>query len=584
MDALLVVARYIRRMNQASSKKLFCLTSIESTIEFSRLFAEQDAEMRGRWQEEDAAMKRRMTSYMDQVHAKQTHVAKLRAQLPTLRAENEAARLAVAPAEASEAQERAYWKYHCGRRYTTEWYAWRKCQTAARAARGAWNQTYRQLQSQEQQIADTIQVPPFVTSPLPETKDKALSVLFFFMIPPHLNVLSRLAAAAQYTLVPRPPGHVTSVNSISVPSPPTSWAQHYNMYSNATLECPSAVDRHWIIYPKGLAVPRQWGPSTVDGIVLAHPSFWFPTGFDHGAVWAAGLNPLLCPREKTIEFFTHQLNSTTDRHLQWALECPQNAHQGASDRGNLVYANIHMKPTTFSKKEFIAFGSLRSFPNQQMRKLLQYQYTRSLPLEQDVVLQLIRQTMFHVGALSDEDQPTMLWKRELDQGGLKCWLSVLTKLSEQLRDTPRQYKAFLAATEMTKYVSQFEPNMRPLVRAFVDIAKGWAQLVRDQAEVLTVTPKERLELRAKECLMYGYAIVGQNSAGEFTAADTRDLVKLVVLFRNGLQFGRGSLFESDLMAIEVYVHEAMLWKHFSIAGRTKRDQTYSNNSNLEKDS
>ncbi|KAF0709830.1 hypothetical protein As57867_005726, partial [Aphanomyces stellatus] len=80
--------------------------------------------------------------------------------------------------------------------------------------------------------------------------------------------------------------------------------------------------------------------------------------------------------------------------------------------------------------------------------------------------------------------------------------------------------------------------------------------------------KERLELRAKECLMYGYAIVGQNSAGEFTAADTRDLVKLVVLFRNGLQFGRGSLFESDLMAIEVYVHEAMVCRVDAMAGQS----------------
>ncbi|KAF0720233.1 Aste57867_471 [Aphanomyces stellatus] len=551
MDAALLVAGYIRQMNQSSTKMLFSLVNSVGTIEFSRSFAKEDAGMLTRWHNEEEATERRMTHYMARVRAKQTQAAKLRIELETLATKRNKAVSCLAEAEAAEKRSR---QRHSGKSTANKQFI--ACRQETSRAKMALKIAEQQVSTIEQRIRETIQVPPFVICPLPKTKEKALGVLFFFLIPPDLNILSRLAVAAQYTLVPRPPGNLSSLECIRVPTP-LSWAQHYNSYSVETRKIPPAETQHWILYPSQLAIPSHFGPTTVDGIKTAKASFWYPCDTANGVAWSTGLNPFLVVRDKTEEYFTYQLEKSCEQ-LQWVLRCPIMTQDGDSNRGNLAYANLHEKPTVFTKAGFIALGSIRSFPNQQIRKLIQYVHSRVISLNEDLVLHLFRQAMFHVGALSDADRPTMLWKRDLDQGGLEVWLNVLRNLSEQLRDTPRQHKAFVVAAEMISYVSQFLSTARGLARDLVEIAKEWAQLVHDQSETSSLLPKERLELRAKECLMYGYAIIGQSSAGQFTMADANALVELVVLFRNGVQFGRGSQLEAELMHMEVCVQHAMV--------------------------
>jgi hypothetical protein len=57
------------------------------------------------------------------------------------------------------------------------------------------------------------------------------------------------------------------------------------------------------------------------------------------------------------------------------------------------------------KTQHLAFGALRAYPNQQLRKLCVALRDRSLQLDTQLVQTLLRQTFYHLGNFSDEDLP-----------------------------------------------------------------------------------------------------------------------------------------------------------------------------------
>ncbi|RHZ19959.1 hypothetical protein DYB26_004230 [Aphanomyces astaci] len=558
IDAMRLVAGYIRRINNAARLPLFSLASIGGTVEFSQKFAETCDEMQQRWSSEEEATSRRMETYMNQVRAKQVRAAKLRAELPGLQSA-----LSVASTEYTQAQQaeettrinypdvyvsshkRRHGYYKTSDQVCTAVHATSSALSRMNAAQRNWD-------AKNAEFSKTIVPPPFVVCPLPELADKAFSVLFFFLIPPSLDTLSRLAVEAQVSLVPRPPG--LDDHDVGVTPTKTSWVQHYNTYS---FGCPAAYPCHWTIYPVGLYIPTQWGPSTVDGITHAHASFWFPTEFEHGLAWSANLNPYLVTEAQMHAFFTDQLD---DRQFQWIMEFPACASQGESSRGNLSYANLHDIPPGLSKAEFLTMGSLRAYPNQQMRKLVQALHASTLPLSHPLVLSVLCQTMYHVGALSDADLPALLWKRDLDDnmGWLEKWHAGLWNQLGLLRDSIRDYKAFIAGATMASYLSQFYPQARQLAREFVAVARNWATIIRNEMDDADTTATQRLDLRAKQCLMYGYGILALSAVGAFDTNDVSNLVECIVMFRYGLLFGEGNKMQTELSWLQVQVAHRVL--------------------------
>jgi hypothetical protein len=75
---------------------------------------------------------------------------------------------------------------------------------------------------------------------------------------------------------------------------------------------------------------------------------------------------------------------------------------------------------------------------------------------------------------------------------------------------------------------------RDLSRKNSEICLNWANLVLEQIES-EINPITKLELRAKQCLMYGYGILN-HKFGEFTPNDTFELISMNMLFHNGLVF------------------------------------------------
>ncbi|RHY49731.1 hypothetical protein DYB34_006572 [Aphanomyces astaci] len=487
IDAMRLVAGYIRRINNAARLPLFSLASIGGTVEFSQKFAETCDEMQQRWSSEEEATSRRMETYMNQVRAKQVRAAKLRAELPGLQSA-----LSVASTEYTQAQQaeettrinypdvyvsshkRRHGYYKTSDQVCTAVHATSSALSRMNAAQRNWD-------AKNAEFSKTIVPPPFVVCPLPELADKAFSVLFFFLIPPSLDTLSRLAVEAQVSLVPQ---------------------------------------------------------------------------FEHGLAWSANLNPYLVTEAQMHAFFTDQLD---DRQFQWIMEFPACASQGESSRGNLSYANLHDIPPGLSKAEFLTMGSLRAYPNQQMRKLVQALHASTLPLSHPLVLSVLCQTMYHVGALSDADLPALLWKRDLDDnmGWLEKWHAGLWNQLGLLRDSIRDYKAFIAGATMASYLSQFYPQARQLAREFVAVARNWATIIRNEMDDADTTATQRLDLRAKQCLMYGYGILALSVVGAFDTNDVSNLVECIVMFRYGLLFGEGNKMQTELSWLQVQVAHVM---------------------------
>ena len=74
-----------------------------------------------------------------------------------------------------------------------------------------------------------------------------------------------------------------------------------------------------------------------------------------------------------------------------------------ADRGNWPEATQDKTPQWLaSKQQYFAFGTLRAYPKQQLRKMCAYLHEGSLPLDQPSVHTLLKQTLFHIG---DVDVP-----------------------------------------------------------------------------------------------------------------------------------------------------------------------------------
>lgn len=90
-----------------------------------------------------------------------------------------------------------------------------------------------------------------------------------------------------------------------------------------------------------------------------------------------------------ISYFTYQMPSQF-KHLQWAI-----AYPGSKERGNLVYSKLNEQLLDdFEKSSFILFGSVRAFPNQQIRKICCALKDNLLPWPHPCVIAVVQQAMY----------------------------------------------------------------------------------------------------------------------------------------------------------------------------------------------
>jgi hypothetical protein len=186
-------------------------------------------------------------------------------------------------------------------------------------------------------------------------------------------------------------------------------------------------------------------------------------------------------------------------------------------------------PDAFDNRSFLAFGSLRSFPLQQWRKLSTALHGRLLPFAEIEVQTLIRQAMYQVGDLSDDSEPMMEWQRELlETDGLETLITDLDIRANRLEQTPREHRSIRILGEMAAFLSQFNPtNGIVLVRRYSNVALFWAN--NHHKEMLKKTSVISNEFRVKECLMLGYSLLCYSKAN-LKMEDAAMLCELIVRF------------------------------------------------------
>ncbi|KAF1784700.1 hypothetical protein GQ600_15919 [Phytophthora cactorum] len=142
----------------------------------------------------------------------------------------------------------------------------------------------------------------------------------------------------------------------------------------------------------------------------------------------------------------------------------------------MVYANLHKRPEELEKTSFIALGSLRSYPNQQFRKLQCALLDDVLPWSLSCVETIVRQTFYQISDLTEEEDPEMLWKADMLHGenGLQTFCAVLKLTATKLEQTPRCFENIPLLSELTGYLHQFSADAQPIVKLFARMARRWA--------------------------------------------------------------------------------------------------------------
>lgn len=214
------------------------------------------------------------------------------------------------------------------------------------------------------------------------------------------------------------------------------------------------------------------------------------------------MNPFNISREESIKYFTETLPAQYS-HLQWAVDFPD-----GGSRGNLVYAKLDDQPEEdFDRSSYLAFGSLRSFPNQQIWKLCCALKDDGLPWAHPCVGVLVRQALLQIGDLTDDTNPHLLWKTDLvSDKGRDVFYRSIRELGSKLAQMPRKFRCIPLLSEVAGFLSQFKPEAFDVARNFAKQAQYWACQTRQElAHDLSASRVE--ELRVKECLLYGYALL-----------------------------------------------------------------------------
>ncbi|RLN94792.1 hypothetical protein BBJ28_00013892, partial [Nothophytophthora sp. Chile5] len=550
IQALQRVARYIRRWEEAvGGPPLFHLSNQHPTLDFARTFSGNDAAMAAFYNQEVSAWNGYLQTMWNTIAQKKREAADLRAEIDRLNQ-------GLQETERSLATEVARLTLEENARRAIGGYRWNNIGNAVtRRYRACIRSTNRSISQTEAALQRTIAMPNYLVKPLPPQKAEALQVIFFLTMPRDLEILGDLCLAAQRALASSgPTAEMRAMPNVS----PTTWLQYYSQYAQSTTF--PRQSKVFTTSPSPYRLPRLNGPQTVDELssITQYEAqcVWNPTFNGSALTWkdvsGVNVNPFAASPESVLESYTEKLSG--DFHqLQW-----MNSYTGGDTRGNLIYANFSQQPETFEKASFIALGTLRAFPNQQYRKLLTALLEDTLPWSHPSVETIIRQSLYQVGEITADDDARLLWKTDMFDmvGGLNAFCAILRSVASKLEQTPREFQSVPLLSEVAGYLHQFTGEANTIVKAFARMTRRWAE------DALLECAKESsasriAEIRAKECVLYGFALLSY-TLGPWDDAVARDVCELLVLFRTSFlcaSINRQS--SSELLRIQSRIDEVM---------------------------
>ncbi|KAL1498585.1 hypothetical protein AB1Y20_013900 [Prymnesium parvum] len=365
------------------------------------------------------------------------------------------------------------------------------------------------IRDTEYEISETEIPPRAIFQPLPAVENKALPIMFFLTMPKRFQALSRLSFLAQQMLLPRHSqvaihisgdSKATNVNilqQIKENEAQTCWRSYYLTRSTArSLNANDAVvSAVRLASDDKVAKEKDFSPSNVRSFHSPTIGVWHPDSLSPRLTWNEGFqnfdhrntacfNPFAdLPTAVLVARFS-ELLPEQQRNMQWAM-----AQKGAlseASRGNVPEACQDIKPSWLAgKTEFFAFGAMRAYPNQQVRKLCIALRERSLPLDDPAVRKLLQQTLFQLGELSEGMQPEPMWRTDLaNHDGWAVLRSELSKLADELKLKPREHAAVLILGELAAHASQWDALSRDvIVRSRALHGRGRARIGRQRLPI-----------------------------------------------------------------------------------------------------
>ncbi|KAL3660766.1 hypothetical protein V7S43_014169 [Phytophthora oleae] len=238
----------------------------------------------------------------------------------------------------------------------------------------------------------------------------------------------------------------------------------------------------------------------------------------------------------------------------------------------MVYANFQQQPDDFGKASFVALASLRAFPNQQYRKLMWALLHDILPWSDSCVGTIVRQSLYQVGALTDETNPEQLWKCDMHRTteGLDTFWATLEGIAKKLEHTPRDFENVPLFSELAGFALQYSTHARAIVMTFSRMARRWAEDARSEYKEES-DPKRIGQIRQKECVLYGFALLAHTLSPLDNEA-AQDVCELLVLFRTAFLCSSINERCSDLMLrVESKIAEMISRQISDLVGYVKKD-------------
>ncbi|KAG3110347.1 hypothetical protein PI125_g10077 [Phytophthora idaei] len=432
------------------------------------------------------------------------------------------------------------------------------------------NRIRSELKKAKALLKKVLTTPPPLTRSLPAVKEDAIQVIFMLTMQRNLEILGSLCLTAQRAIAPVE----STTETKQLPSQSAiTWWQFYCQHAPA--QAVHATTKEFTVMPGSFYLPERYGPKPIDGLtnVAQFKSECVADPILRGTAltWkdstGVTLNPFNASSTSVIDSFIERMPQSF-KDFQW-----MNAWPGQDNtRGNMVYANLHKRPEELEKTSFIALGSLRSYPNQQFRKLQCALLDDVLPWSLSCVETIVRQTFYQIGDLTEEEDPEMLWKADMLHGenGLQTFCAVLKLTATKLEQTPRCFENIPLLSELTGCLHQFSADAQPIVKLFARMARRWATNSRleDRGERL---PDRIAALRQKECVLYGYALLSY-PLGPLDDHAAQELCELMVLFRTCfLCASINSPSTEKMLQVERNVYEMMSRRIETLVSYVKKD-------------
>jgi hypothetical protein len=466
-DSSIRVWEYLQNF---TSSGLFCLKNDNFTIEFAREFALNDEKCLRMWSNFQSAKREAIDKRNATVESKRKSCAEIRKEIVDIKAD--------VYQKQKQLSEMFEFYTHFSR-------------SDRHFAHNAVESVQSRLRRKENELIDTLKSPRFVVHGLPRELKSAAPILFFANMPRNLRSFGELTMKAITSMVPwQTHQWETRPNDQRI----VKAQERLEFPFEFTKHCCTSYDNQFQLVGT-IGIPNNYGANTIEGIFDEMDGHWFPDYTKMNMIWKHG-----APHSILNSFSEDYFTETVPPEFQFMVEYPAQS----VTRGNLTYSSIS-KRGTHSYLVYTGLGSIRAYPQTQLRRLLCELESQIIPLSDSLVKNVIYSSLFQIGPFTSRYDHVDEWHHDFWNGGLLMFEQILTKLLNNLEMTVRNASNMECVARLVSFLSQWLPESTLLNRV-IDVNMKWIRLESGQSKIFS-SRKEEFQSKGKEWLRHAYLIL-----------------------------------------------------------------------------